>query len=86
MGEISTAPHCRATARQRPLLYCRIAWGMLLYGSYELGLLGQLSTYLSSLHSSSHFLESRAKFSNEVVLAVGVPVPNDALGRQRGKG
>lgn len=43
------------------------------------------STYLSSFHSSSHFLESRAKFSNEVMLSIGIPVPNYALGRQRGK-
>lgn len=43
------------------------------------------STYLSSFHSSSHFLESRAKFSNEVMLSIGIPVPNYALRRQRGK-
>lgn len=44
-----------------------------------------VSTYLSPFHSSSHFLESRAKFSNEVMLPIGIPVPNYALRREKGK-
>lgn len=85
MGEINTTKFWEML-KQCHLLYDRIFWETIsALQRIHIKIAQMVSTYLSSLHSSSHFLESRAKFSNEVMLSIGIPVPNYALGRQRGK-
>lgn len=37
------------------------------------------TTYLFPFHCSSHLFECRGEFSNEVMFAIGVPVPYYAL-------